>query len=405
MFSNFKLVSLHLKLIDYFIGDSSDEFIKIKIGFSLTCLYMWLIQVVYCGIVGLPNVSIICSIASTLYLITLYILKKSLISTTIFSRLMILTSIIALHLCYLNAGAYLNPTIIWLMTIPVFAITLSGLKEGAVWSIFSSVLSIVLMEVYHQSNWTFNEWSTKHIYDVGQSNLFNGPLLFFLMFGFYYYSRNKLQRDLEEVTHEKNRLLNILFHDIGRNTNLLANYMELSAQEKPLTGHLKRSYELADEIRQIIINSQQLNEYQYQTDAKSIDIQTLYIDTREKYEYDLKRKGIHLKPQIANGLKIKANPSQFQSHIIDNLISNAIKFSNSNSEIIFKADRYKNKTSIHIIDNGIGHNDGELREGTAGEKGSGKGLSIVNQFAKLNNLEFSIYQQSSGGTISCIREM
>ncbi len=92
---------------------------------------------------------------------------------------------------------------------------------------------------------------------------------------------------------------------------------------------------------------------------------------------------------------IKADKSKFE-RIIDNLISNAIKFSEKNSSIVVKVCNSNNKTIISIKDEGPGftEKDKELiftkfaklsAKPTGGETSSGLGLSIVKLLVEAMN--------------------
>jgi signal transduction histidine kinase len=78
--------------------------------------------------------------------------------------------------------------------------------------------------------------------------------------------------------------------------------------------------------------------------------------------------------------------------VIRNLISNAIKYTNENGQIIISAEEISDFTEVRIIDNGIGMNEEIVKslfridlkqpsiQGTKGEKGSRLGLILCNGF-------------------------
>jgi two-component system sensor histidine kinase/response regulator len=95
------------------------------------------------------------------------------------------------------------------------------------------------------------------------------------------------------------------------------------------------------------------------------------------------------------------------SHILSNIISNSIKYSPQNSEILFRVKMKDNRLSFLIKDNGIGISPEdqetlfqEFKRGTnVGKiKGSGLGLSIVKRCVELHQGEIKIESKPGQGT-------
>jgi signal transduction histidine kinase len=91
--------------------------------------------------------------------------------------------------------------------------------------------------------------------------------------------------------------------------------------------------------------------------------------------------------------------------IIRNTVSNALKFSHSNSSITIKAGKENDSITLSIHDNGVGMEQEEIdklflmtvesQPGTENERGTGIGLYITRAFVVLNHGDISI--QSSKG--------
>ncbi|MBU8901320.1 MAG: two-component system sensor histidine kinase CreC [Victivallales bacterium] len=93
---------------------------------------------------------------------------------------------------------------------------------------------------------------------------------------------------------------------------------------------------------------------------------------------------------------------------LNNLVRNAIDFTDKTGTIELKAFRRANKIRIEVIDNGIGIPDYaherifekfySLARPASGQKSSGLGLSIVRQIAILHNGEISLQSNNPKGT-------
>jgi two-component sensor histidine kinase len=98
---------------------------------------------------------------------------------------------------------------------------------------------------------------------------------------------------------------------------------------------------------------------------------------------------------------------------LDNILSNAVKFSKSGSNIHFRLEENKSEVRLHIIDEGIGMSEEILknvfvkfgdakRNGLDGEPSHGLGMSIVRQIMKLHGGEVEVASQENIGTQVCL---
>ena len=96
--------------------------------------------------------------------------------------------------------------------------------------------------------------------------------------------------------------------------------------------------------------------------------------------------------------------------VVRNLISNAIKYSKKDEDILINLKLSDNEVITEIVDNGLGISDENkekifkidakfLTKGTAGEKGTGLGLNICKELIEKNDgrLDFST-KLGSGST-------
>jgi signal transduction histidine kinase len=100
--------------------------------------------------------------------------------------------------------------------------------------------------------------------------------------------------------------------------------------------------------------------------------------------------------------------SKIISGILDNLISNAIKYSPCGGEIILRVITSEDQIRFEIIDEGIGIESGDLAhlfepfyrgKNVSNIKGSGLGLSIVQRLASLHGGNVSVKSQLGKGSV------
>lgn len=127
----------------------------------------------------------------------------------------------------------------------------------------------------------------------------------------------------------------------------------------------------------------------------------------------LEEKNISLVIDIPEETTLKVDRPFFKN-AIHNILSNAIKFSHENSEIIIAATTNEKETVIVIKDHGIGiptkfksklfeFNKKHSTKGTHGEKGAGIGLTVVKRILDLHQGKVTVdSQEDKGTTISLI---
>ena len=121
-----------------------------------------------------------------------------------------------------------------------------------------------------------------------------------------------------------------------------------------------------------------------------------------------KIKNISLKPIQNDTIEVYVDVNMLKT-ILRNLISNAIKYTHSNGEIVLSAVQNKNNIEISVADNGVGMSE-ETRSklfkfdtivtttGTANEKGSGLGLILCKEFVEKHGGEIWVKSEQGKGS-------
>lgn len=139
-----------------------------------------------------------------------------------------------------------------------------------------------------------------------------------------------------------------------------------------------------------------------------VNIYTLVDDVVDFYEGFLIAKNVNIKNRIDAGLFVMADKQSLQV-AIQNLISNAIKFSFPSSEVSVDAKEYEFTVEISIADSGVGMDAEKLRNlfdittlrktsGTQNEQGTGLGLLLCKEFIAKNGGTISVSSVINRGT-------
>lgn len=220
--------------------------------------------------------------------------------------------------------------------------------------------------------------------------------------------------DLRELNRLKDKLLSMISHDL-RNPlasldsfmNLLINHQDkLSAQEQTTLAQ-KAKQSLAN-LNQLLSNlllwsRSQMNQVSFS--PKLLDIQSIIEENIKLESLDAQLKNIKITSKVEPNLQFYGD-AEMLDFIVRNLLGNAIKFSNRNSDVILNFYKQNNTFLLEIIDFGVGMSPEQIQKvftqksmtstrGTAKEKGSGLGLVLCKEFVELHGGTLQIISESS----------
>jgi signal transduction histidine kinase len=145
---------------------------------------------------------------------------------------------------------------------------------------------------------------------------------------------------------------------------------------------------------------------------EKLNLKQMIIDAISIIKQKFSEKNIELEINVADTLHFSGEKVSFENMVLNNLLTNAIKFSFPGSKIIIDAQKNEEHITISIKDSGIGMSEKllqnifnfkqttlTLRKGTNGEQGTGHGMPLVRKFVHAygGTIEIFSREQSEGG--------
>lgn len=220
----------------------------------------------------------------------------------------------------------------------------------------------------------------------------------------------EIQEKLQRENAAKNRLIRIIGHDLRNPFNALIGFSELLGKSLAL-GDYKEAEDYIQIIRQasaegydFLVN---LLEYSNSvSDDLKLNLQTFPLNVAVCRVIDLLsaqayRKNIRLVNQVPKDINLCADEYKIAT-VIRNLVSNAVKFSYKDKDVVIKAEEdSQGKVLITVVDCGVPIDkekidkintaqDVESTSGTDMEKGSSIGLKLCNTFLQLHSSKLTV---------------
>lgn len=200
-----------------------------------------------------------------------------------------------------------------------------------------------------------------------------------------------------EQNAEQQELLHVLCHDLANPLASLLGIVEMMKDAESLKKfkpHIISMTKNGLEIIDLIRKMRRLEDKEEPLHTEEILLSELIQESELILKNKLIEKNILLETHIEEGVHVKVEPVSFVNSVLNNLLTNAIKFSKRNSKIIITARMDNNEAKLSIRDFGIGMPQKLLenifnirkptsRTGTEGEEGTGFGMPLVKKFIKI----------------------
>jgi signal transduction histidine kinase len=327
-------------------------------------------------------------------------------------------------LCFVEGGLH-GHAIAWLVSVPLCSLILVGQKLARRWALIAFfaasvvagiALAGVTLPVAYPPQWE----------SVVSAAGYLGLIIFMFILGLIFESGRarafgKMQDAVEELAasneqlvhlnNEKNEFLGIAAHDLKNPLAVIGTAAELIAMTKDPEKINKLSRNIAGAATRMtrlitdLLNVNAIEQGKFTSNIEKCDIRGLVEQSVENNQTAASRKQITFRVGTSDGIWAKADRAA-TLQILDNLISNALKYSPPNTTVRVHTLPEKDAIVVTVRDEGPGIS-GEDQEKlfqkftrlsarpTGGESSTGLGLAIVKRLAEA--MAGSIHCQSTFG--------
>ena len=232
--------------------------------------------------------------------------------------------------------------------------------------------------------------------------------------------RSQLIKKLEKMNSSKDKLFSLISHDLRSPFNSLLGFSEILTSEfeslttEEIKEYIRAIYDSSKNLYSITNNLLQFSRFQMgkiEYTPVKIDLKFMVSNVLKLLKGNIVKKKLNISEEIPEGMNMYVDEDMMSS-ILQNLISNAIKFTYKNGDISIKASSINkdNKTflKIEIADSGVGISTSDLEKilegsyyttpGTDKEIGTGLGLPLVKEFIAKNGGTLEIKSKLNAGS-------
>lgn len=225
------------------------------------------------------------------------------------------------------------------------------------------------------------------------------------------------EAELRKSNSEKDKFFSIIAHDLKSPFNslltlsqfLIEDIDSLSKEEvKSFATEIHTSSKSVFRLLENLLQWAQIKTGRFDLEEEDIDLYELVEKSIELLSWNAKEKGIELRNETNMGQIVNADRNMISS-VIQNLISNAIKFSKSGDRIKVSSQVFKENYLVIVSDTGAGISEDDQKKlfkidvhhstvGTNDEIGTGLGLILCKELVEKNGGKIWVESEKDVGT-------
>ena len=230
-------------------------------------------------------------------------------------------------------------------------------------------------------------------------------------------TNHELERSIQ-LNADKDLFISVLAHDlrnpfgvlIGFTDILLKDGKKLSEKEyNDLLGEISRSALNSYNLLEDLLKWSRIRMGRIPFEPLELSFTDICIDIISSLSQIAKAKGITIRCNVEKEINVVADREMLKA-VFRNLVSNAIKFTNTNGQIKVSALQSNSSVLFSVSDNGVGMESERLIKlfdishshstmGTANEKGTGLGLLLCKDFVEKHGGKIWVESEVGKGTV------
>lgn len=330
----------------------------------------------------------------------------------------IFCGLIILSTASFYSGGIRSPVIFWIALCPMCAGMIRGKNSVITWGVVSLLVPVLFnaFDTYIQ-NFSGQITDPKVIFALRVRAIY-GTIIFSVILN--YMNKKFIDDMVEQLTDANQQIQNfirVLGHDIANPLTIIlgssgiGKKLATTENEKKLWTRTLRASQTIEEILGEVLTLQAMESGKFHLKLKPVSINTIIEKSKFVFEDKMQQKNLKLICNIDKDINVMADEVSLSNQVINNLISNAVKFSRIGSSIEVAVNERETEIDISIKDSGIGipkeildnlfdYRFKTSRKGTAGESGTGFGMPLVKFFIDQygGRLRVETKSEDEGGT-------
>jgi len=220
-------------------------------------------------------------------------------------------------------------------------------------------------------------------------------------------TRDKLQSVISHDLRNPFTVIQSLTESLNKNLNSMGEG-DVRRAVHTLHDTNRRGLYLLDNL----LNWTRLQTGKLKVDSTVIPVFSVVKSMLDYFEALCQEKNIKINNEIEPALSLYCDEDMFRT-ILRNIISNALKFTPEGGTMGISGKTEDGRTNVCVEDNGVGISGNNLKRllrfdesfstpGTANEKGSGLGFSLIKEFVDMNQGTISVNSEEGKGTKVCL---